>query len=66
MALDLTIFLMAQNVVFEQSHIPNHSTLKSGAAAFPIFAFRDEGSMRLRPSTTNASGSIRAGRATRP
>ena len=45
MALDLTIFLMAQNVVFEQSHIPNHSTLKSGAAAFPIFAFRDEGSM---------------------
>lgn len=45
MALDLTIFLMAQNVVFEQSHIPNHSTLKSGAAGFPIFSFRDEGSM---------------------
>jgi ParB family chromosome partitioning protein len=45
LALDLTIFLMAQNVVFEQSHIPNHSTLKSGAAGFPIFGFRDEGSM---------------------
>jgi len=45
MALDLTIFLMAQNVVFEHSHIPNHSTLKSGAAGFPIFSFRDEGSM---------------------
>ena len=45
MALDLTIFLMAQNVVFEQSHIPNHSTLKSSAAGFPIFSFRDEGSM---------------------
>ncbi|GHH25774.1 DNA-binding protein [Sphingomonas glacialis] len=45
MALDLTIFLMAQNVVFEQNHIPTHSTLKSGAAGFPIFGFRDEGSM---------------------
>ncbi len=45
MALDLTIFLMAQNVVFEQAHIPNHSTLKSSAAGFPIFGFRDEGSI---------------------
>jgi ParB family chromosome partitioning protein len=45
MGLDLTIFLMAQNVVFEQAHIPNHSTLKSSAASFPIFGFRDEGSM---------------------
>ena len=45
MALDLTIFLMAQNVVFEQHHVPNHSTLKSSAAGFPIFGFRDEGSM---------------------
>ena len=45
LALDLTIFLMAQNVVFEQAHIPNHSTLKSSAAGFPIFAYRDEGSM---------------------
>jgi ParB family chromosome partitioning protein len=45
LALDLTIFLMAQNVVFEQANIPNHSTLKSSAAAFPIFGFRDEGSM---------------------
>jgi len=45
LALDLTIFLMAQNVVFEQAHIPSHSTLKSGAAGFPIFTFRDEGSM---------------------
>ncbi|WP_454887954.1 ParB/RepB/Spo0J family partition protein [Sphingomonas oryzagri] len=45
MALDLTIFLMAENVVFEQAHVSNHSTLKSGAAGFPIFGFRDEGSM---------------------
>ena len=45
LALDLTIFLMAQNVVFEQAHILNHSTLKSSAAGFPIFGFRDEGSM---------------------
>jgi len=45
MALDLTIFLMAQNVVFEQNYVPNHSTLKSSGAAFPIFGFRDEGSM---------------------
>ncbi len=45
MALDLTIFLMAQNVVFEASHVPNHSTLKSSSAGFPIFGFRDEGSM---------------------
>ncbi len=45
LALDLTIFLMAQNVVFASSHIPDHSTLKSSAADFPIFAFRDEGSM---------------------
>jgi len=45
MALDLTIFLMAQNVVFETIYVPNHSTLKSSGAAFPIFGFRDEGSM---------------------
>jgi ParB family transcriptional regulator, chromosome partitioning protein len=45
MALDLTIFLMAQNVVFEQNYVRNHSTLKSSAAQFPIFGFRDEGSM---------------------
>ena len=45
MALDLTIFLMAQNVVFEASNVPNHSTLKSSGAGFPIFGFRDEGSM---------------------
>lgn len=44
-ALDLTIFLMAQNVVFAHDHIPDHSTLKSSAADFPISAFRDEGSM---------------------
>ena len=44
-ALDLTIFLMAQNVVFGQNHIPNPSTLKSGAAGFSIVGFRDEGSM---------------------
>lgn len=45
LALDLTIFLMAQNVVFEHSFIRDHSTLKVGAASFPISAFRDEGSM---------------------
>ncbi|AUW60531.1 chromosome partitioning protein ParB (plasmid) [Sphingobium sp. SCG-1] len=45
MALDLTIFLMAQNVVFEPNYVRNHSTLKSSAAQFPIFGFRDEGSM---------------------
>lgn len=45
LALDLTIFLMAQNVVFAHSHIPDHCTLKSSAADFPISAFRDEGSM---------------------
>src|SRR3546814_1496111 len=41
----LTIFLMAQNVVFEQNYVRNHSTLKSSGAQFPIFGFRDEGSM---------------------
>ncbi|MBB4087549.1 ParB/RepB/Spo0J family partition protein [Sphingomonas carotinifaciens] len=45
MALDLTIFLMAQNVVFANCHISDHSTLKSSASDFPIFSFRDEGSM---------------------
>lgn len=45
MALDLTIFLMAQNVVFDTINVASHSTLKSGAASFPIFSFRDEGSM---------------------
>jgi ParB family chromosome partitioning protein len=45
LALDLTIFLMAQNVVFEASNVPNHSTLKSSGAGFPISGFRDEGSM---------------------
>ena len=45
LALDLTIFLMAQNVVFEQNYVRNHSTLKSSGAQFPIFGFRDEGSM---------------------
>jgi ParB family chromosome partitioning protein len=44
-ALDLTIFLMAQNIVFDSSYIRDHSTLRASAAQFPIFAFRDEGSM---------------------
>lgn len=44
-ALDLTIFLMAQNIVFATSYVRDHSTLKSDAAQFPIFAFRDEASM---------------------
>src|SRR3546814_2486924 len=37
--------LMAQDVVFEQNYVRNHSTLKSSGAQFPIFGFRDEGSM---------------------
>ena len=44
-ALDLTIFLMAQDVVFANSYIRDHSTLKAGVAQMPISAFRDEGSM---------------------
>lgn len=44
-ALDLTIFLMAQDVVFANSYIRDHSTLKASAAQMPIFAFRDEASM---------------------
>ncbi|WP_267347117.1 ParB/RepB/Spo0J family partition protein [Sphingomonas sp. GM_Shp_2] len=44
-ALDLTIFLIAQSVVFASSYVRNHSTLRSEAAPFPIFAFCDEGSM---------------------
>ncbi len=44
-ALDLTIFLMAQNIVFANNYVRDHSTLKASAAQFPIFAFRDEGSM---------------------
>lgn len=45
MPLDLTILLMAQNVVFTDSHIADHSTLKASAADFPISAFRGAGSM---------------------
>ena len=44
-ALDLTIFLMAQDVVFANNYIRDHSTLKASAAQMPIFAFRDEASM---------------------
>ncbi|KRB93240.1 ParB/RepB/Spo0J family partition protein [Sphingomonas sp. Root720] len=44
-ALDLTIFLMAQDVVLASSYIRDHSTLKASAAQMPIFAFRDEASM---------------------
>lgn len=44
-ALDLTIFLMAQGVVFATSYVRDHSTLKTSAAQMPIFAFRDEASM---------------------
>ncbi len=45
LALDLTIFLMAQNLVFATSYVPDHSTLKASAAQMPITAFRDEASM---------------------
>jgi ParB family chromosome partitioning protein len=44
-ALDLTIFLMAQDLVFSGSYIRDHSTLKASTAQMPIFAFRDEASM---------------------
>jgi len=44
-ALDLGIFLMAQEVVFSNIYIKDHSTLKAPAAQFPIVLFRDEGSM---------------------
>ena len=44
-ALDLTIFLMAQDVVFSGSYVRDHCTLKASAAQMPIFAFRDEASM---------------------
>ena len=47
-ALDLTIFLMAQDVVFATSYIRDHSTLKAGAAALPILTFRDETSTASR------------------
>ncbi len=44
-ALDLTIFLMAQDLAFASSYIRDHSTLKASPAQMPIFAFRDEASM---------------------
>lgn len=44
LALDLAIFLMAIEVVFANSYVRDHSTLKAPAAAFPIFTFRDEDS----------------------
>lgn len=45
LALDLTIFLMAQDAVFANNYVRNHSTLKASPSQFPIFAFRDEGSL---------------------
>ena len=45
MALDLTIFLMAQKIVHAHSYLQDHSTLKAEGASFPIVAFRDEGSL---------------------
>ena len=44
-ALDLTIFLTAQSIVFANNYVRDHSTLKASVAQFPILAFRDEGSM---------------------
>jgi ParB family transcriptional regulator, chromosome partitioning protein len=44
-ALDLTIFLMAQDLAFAGSYVRDDSTLKAGAAQMPISAFRDETSM---------------------
>ena len=45
LALDLTIFLMAQDAVFTNNYVRSHSTLKASPSQFPIFAFRDEGSL---------------------
>ncbi|WP_312218045.1 ParB/RepB/Spo0J family partition protein [Sphingobium yanoikuyae] len=45
LALDLTIFLMAQDVVFANNYVRSHSTLKASPSQFPIFASRDEGSL---------------------
>lgn len=45
MALDLTIFLMAQKVVNERVPVAAHSTIRADEAAFPLSAFRDEGSL---------------------
>lgn len=45
LALDLTIFLMAQDAVFANNYVRSHSTLKASPSQFPIFAFRDEGSL---------------------
>ncbi|WCT75775.1 ParB/RepB/Spo0J family partition protein (plasmid) [Sphingomonas naphthae] len=45
LALDLTIFLMAQDAIFANNYVRNHSTLKASPSQFPIFAFRDEGSL---------------------
>ncbi|MCB2080892.1 MAG: chromosome partitioning protein ParB, partial [Novosphingobium sp.] len=45
LALNLTLFLMAQAIVCRHSAIATHSTLRAGHAAFPIFGFRDEGSL---------------------
>jgi ParB family transcriptional regulator, chromosome partitioning protein len=48
LALDLTIFLMAQKVVFESSYVRDHSTLRASHAQFPIVMFRDEVSLASR------------------
>ena len=45
LALNLTLFLMAQAIVYRHSAFPTHSTLRAGHAAYPIFGFRDEGSL---------------------
>jgi len=45
LALDLAIFMMAQKIAFPSSFLQDHSTLRAEGASFPIFAFRDEGSL---------------------
>jgi ParB family chromosome partitioning protein len=45
LALDLSIFLMAQKIVYPHAFLEDHSTLKAEHASFPMFGFRDEGSL---------------------
>ena len=45
LALDLSIFLMAQKVVYPHAFLEDHSTLKAEHASFPMFGFRDEESL---------------------
>ncbi|MEO5599083.1 MAG: ParB/RepB/Spo0J family partition protein [Novosphingobium sp.] len=45
LALDLSIFLMAQKIVYPHARLEDHSTLKAEQASFPLVGFRDEESL---------------------